>query len=321
MSWKKELAQSITTPEQLSERFGIDPEPLRAVVARYPLRITPHTLSLIKEVGDPIWRQTVADPVELDPDNWPEDSMNEAAHAPVAAVVHRYPDRALLLVSGQCAGYCRFCTRKSRVGTPEYRFSKEQIKEGVAYIAATPEIRDVILTGGDPLLLDDEPLDEILAGLRRIEHVEILRIGSRVPVTLPSRITPELCRILRRHAPLYLNTHFNHPRELTDQAAVACNRLADAGIVLGNQTVLLKGVNDDSDVLAELCRGLLRLRVRPYYLHHLDRAKGTGHHEVSTEEGLAIVESLRGKVSGMAIPHYVKDPPDGGGKVEVWRDP
>ncbi len=317
MTWKSQLDNSITTPEQLATRFGIDPESLRAVSARYPLRITPHYLDLIEEPGDPVWRQCIPDLNELAVDDLPEDSLNEKSFSPVPAVVHRYPDRALLLVSGQCAGYCRFCTRKNRVGTEALAFSTDQIAAGIAYIKATPGIRDVILTGGDPLLLDDDRLEDILAQLHVIPHVEIIRIGSRVPVTLPERITSQLCQLLARFQPLYLNTHFNHPRELVAASIKACARLADAGIPLGNQTVLLSGVNDDPEVMIELCRGLLKMRVRPYYLHHLDQARGTAHFRVPVERGLAIVAAMRGQLSGLGIPQYVVDPPGGQGKVPL----
>jgi lysine 2,3-aminomutase len=318
MNWKAELADSLVTPEQLAERFGIDPEPLRAVAIRYPLRITPHTLSLIEKPGDPIWLQCIPDPCELARDDLPEDSLNERSFAPVPAVVHRYPDRALLLVSGQCAGYCRFCTRKNRVGTASLIFSDAEIAAGLDYIAATPNIRDVILTGGDPLLLDDERLEEIMSQLQHIPHLEMLRIGSRVPVTIPHRITSQLCRLLARYHPLYLNTHFNHPRELSAESVAACKLLADAGIPLGNQTVLLRGVNDDPETMIDLCRGLLKMRVRPYYLHHLDQAKGTGHFRVPVERGLEILAAMRGQISGLGIPQYVVDPPDGSGKQLLW---
>lgn len=317
MSWKSQLADSITTPEQLATRFGIDAGPLRAVAARYPLRITPHYLNLIEKPGDPIWRQCVPDLSEVAVDDLPEDSLNESSFSPVPAVVHRYPDRALLLVSGQCAGYCRFCTRKNRVGTAALAFSVAQIAAGIAYIAATPGIRDVILTGGDPLLLDDDRLETILASLHSIPHVEMIRIGSRVPVTLPERITPQLCQILARFHPLYLNTHFNHPRELVAASVAACTRLADAGIPLGNQTVLLRGVNDDPETMTNLCRELLKIRVRPYYLHHLDQARGTAHFRVPVERGLEIIAAMRGQLSGLGIPQYVVDPPGGQGKVPM----
>jgi lysine 2,3-aminomutase len=317
MTWKSQLAESLTTPDQLAAHFGVDPEPLRAVVARYPLRITPHYLNLIEHPGDPIWRQSVPDRCELAVDGLPEDSLNEEAFSPVPAVVHRYPDRALLLVSGQCAGYCRFCTRKSRVGTSALAFSRGQVFAGIDYLAASPGIRDVILTGGDPLLLDDDRLEEILSRLGKIPHVEMIRIGSRIPVTLPERITPQLCQLLAEYHPLYLNTHFNHPRELTPESRDACQRLAEVGIPLGNQTVLLRGVNDDPGVMNELCRGLLTMRVRPYYLHHLDQARGTAHFRVQVERGLEIIAAMRGQVSGLGIPQYVVDPPDGRGKVPL----
>ena len=317
MTWKQQLANSITTPEQLAGHFDIDPEPMRAVAARYPLLITPHYFNLIEKPGDPIWRQCVPDPGELAVDDLPEDSLNEQAFAPVPAVVHRYPDRALLMVSGRCAGYCRFCTRKSRVGTEGLCFSRVQIDEGIAYISETPEIRDVILTGGDPLLRDDDFLEALLTKIQQIRHVEMVRIGSRVPVTLPDRITSRLCQLLSRFQQLYLNTHFNHPRELTTESAAACTRLANAGIPLGNQTVLLNGVNDDPDVVIELCRGLLKMRVRPYYLHHPDQARGTAHFRVPVERGLEIIAGLRGQVSGLGIPQYVVDPPGGEGKVPL----
>ena len=317
MTWKSQLANSIITPEQLAARFDIDPEPLRAVTARYPLRITPHTLNLIEKPGDPIWRQCIPDLSEVAADDLPEDSLNESSFSPVPAVVHRYSDRALLLISGQCAGYCRFCTRKNRVGTSALAFSAEQITAGIAYVAATPSIRDVILTGGDPLLLDDDRLEAILEALYKIPHVEMIRIGSRVPVTLPDRITPQLCQLLSRFQPLYLNTHFNHPWELVPASIASCARLADVGIPLGNQTVLLRGVNDDPEVMIELCRGLLKMRVRPYYLHHLDQARGTAHFRVPVERGLEIIAAMRGRVSGLGIPQYVVDPPGGQGKVPL----
>lgn len=317
MTWQQQLAESIASPEQLAAHFDIDPAPLRAVAARYPLLITPHYLSLIDQPGDPIWRQCVPDLSELAADDLPEDSLNEQAFSPVPAVVHRYPDRALLLVSGVCAGYCRFCTRKSRVGTSGFCFSSAEIDKGIAYISATSEIRDVILTGGDPLLLSDAYLGEILTSIRQVGHVDMIRIGSRVPVTLPDRITPQLCRLLAHFQPLYLNTHFNHPRELTAESAAACARLADAGLPLGNQTVLLKGVNDSSGAMIALCRGLLKMRVRPYYLHHLDQARGTSHFRVPVERGLNIVAGMRGQISGLGIPQYVIDPPGGEGKVAL----
>lgn len=316
-AWQKSLGDSIATPEQLAGYFPVDVAALTPVVERYPMRITPHYLRLIQAPGDPIWRQCVPDPLELADDGQPEDPLDEERRSPVPNLVHRYPDRALLLVSGTCATYCRFCTRKRKVGCAAMGATSATLREGLDYIARTPGIRDVILSGGDPLLLPDRLLREILEGLRRIHHLDVIRIGSRAPVTLPERITDRLCALLRRFHPLYLNTHFNHPRELTPEAAAACARLADAGIQLGNQTVLLKGVNDDPEVMRELSRGLLKIRVRPYYLHHLDVARGTGHFRTPIDTGIAIVDRLRGTLSGLAIPHYVIDLPGGKGKISV----
>ncbi len=315
--WQQSLQHSITSAAQLAAHFSLDPAPLEAVVARYPLRITPHYLGLIQAPGDAIWRQCVPDPRELSGEALLHDPLGEERHSPVSGVIHRYPDRVVLLVSGACAVYCRFCTRKRQVGCAAMQLTPGQLEAGLAYIARTPAIRDVLLSGGDPLLLTDGVLGELLSRLRSIPHVEIIRIGSRVPVTLPERITPALCELLGRHHPLYLNTHFNHPRELTPEAAVACRRLTAAGIPLGNQTVLLRGVNDEAAVLAELLRGLLRIRVRPYYLHQMDLAQGTGHFRTRVETGLGLIAALRGQVSGLAIPHYVIDLPGGLGKVPL----
>jgi lysine 2,3-aminomutase len=315
-SWQQALQGSLTGVDQLAARFGIDPQPLQAVVERYPLRIPLYYLGLIEAVGDPIWRQCVPDSREL-ADEGLSDPLGEEDLAPVPAVIHRYPDRAIFLASGSCASYCRFCTRKQKVGCAGLSRSFRELREGIDYLAATPRIRDVILSGGDPLLLPDPVLGDLLARIRAIPHVEIIRIGSRVPVTLPERITDPLCALLKRFAPLYLNTHFNHPRELTPQAAAACGKLADAGIPLGNQTVLLRGVNDDSRTMAELFRGLLKIRVRPYYLHQMDLARGTAHFRTSVRTGLKIMKQLRGPVSGLAVPHYVIDLPGGKGKVPL----
>ncbi|MBW2450811.1 MAG: KamA family radical SAM protein [Deltaproteobacteria bacterium] len=321
MNWKSELADCITTPEQFAVHFPIDLSLLHGVVRRYPMQITPHTFKLIESANDPIWRQVVPDPRELLDDNLPEDSLNESGYSPVPAVVHRYTDRALLLVSGKCAGYCRFCTRKNRVGTGQLCFGWNQIEQGLVYLREATQVRDVILTGGDPLLLDDEHLASILSRLFALPHIEIVRIGSRIPVVLPSRITASLCTILARFQPLYLNTHFNHPREVTSSNVAACGLLANSGVPLSNQAVLLRGVNDDSEVMRQLCRELLKIRVRPYYLHHLDHAKGTGHFHVPVEKGMKIINSMRGQISGLGIPHYVYDPPDGSGKKPVLDSP
>ncbi len=318
--WQRQLQASITTPEHLAQHFPVDVAALAEVTARYPLRITPHYLSLIGEPGDPIWRQCVPDPQELADDQPLADPLGEDTLAPVPHLVHRYPDRVLLLAAGTCAVYCRFCTRKRKVGCPDMKISLGEVLAGIDYIARTPAIKDVVVSGGEPLLMSDLLLKEILERLRRIPHVEIIRIGTRAPVVLPERITDGLCALLRRCHPLFVNTHFNHPRELTPEAAEACRRLADAGIPVGNQTVLLRGVNDDPATLAELFRGLLRLRVRPYYLHHMDLTRGTVHFRTRVEQGVALMAALRGPLSGLAVPQYVIDLPGGKGKVPVLPD-
>ncbi len=314
--WQQSLHDSIVSVEQLAGWFNIDPLPLAAVAARYPLRITPYYLGLIEQVGDPIWKQCVPDVLELADDGL-VDPLAEEELSPVPTVIHRYPDRVIFYVSGSCSSYCRFCTRKRKVGCSDSSVSFRGLRDGIDYIAANSQIRDVIFSGGDPLLLPDSVLYDLLQRISAIPHVEIIRIGSRVPVTLPERITPQLCAMLKQFAPLYLNTHFNHPQELTRAAGEACGRLADAGIVLGNQTVLLKGVNDQPQIIAELFRGLLQLRVRPYYLHQMDLTRGTGHFRTPVATGLKIMHSLRGTISGLAIPNYVIDLPGGKGKVEL----
>lgn len=317
--WQQQLKESVTSIAQLTELFDFDPQGLSAVTEKYPLKITPHYLSLIKQVGDPIWKQAVPDLGELTTEGF-IDPLAEDELSPVPAVIHRYPDRAILLVTGSCAGYCRFCTRKRKIGCPDMAVSFRELRQGIEYIAATSTIRDVIFSGGDPLVLPDSVLEDLLNRVSQIPHVEMIRIGTRVPVTLPERVTEQLCLMLKKYHPLYLNTHFNHPRELTQDASVACARLADAGIVLGNQTVLLKGVNDHPETIQALFRGLLRWRVRPYYLHHMDLVQGTGHFRTSVEIGLKIMSSLRGPVSGLASPYYVIDLPGGKGKVPLLPD-
>ncbi len=316
-AWQQSMRQAMVDPAELAERFGIDSAPLREVARRYPMRISPYYLNLIEEPGDPLWRQCVPDVRELSDPTPSPDPLDEARLSPTPAVVHRYPDRVLLLAGGDCATYCRFCTRKRKLGCSSMTVSETDLAAGIDYIASRSEVRDVLLSGGDPLLLEDDELEAILQRLVAIPHVEMVRIGSGLPVTLPERITDNLCKLLRRFSPLYLNTHFNHPRELTPQAAAACARLADAGIVLGNQTVLLRGVNDSADTLATLWRGLLQLRVRPYYLHHMDLVRGTGHFRTRIEAGLEILQTLRGSLSGMALPHYVIDAPGGRGKIPL----
>ncbi|MCF6266835.1 MAG: KamA family radical SAM protein [Desulfuromusa sp.] len=314
--WQQSLQDAVTSVDQLVGSFAFDPRPLAVAEARYPMRITPYYLGLIEQVGDPIWKQCVPDLHELTEDGL-SDPLAEEDNSPVPAIIHRYPDRVIFYVSGSCASYCRFCTRKRKVGCADMALSFRELREGIDYIAADSQIRDVIFSGGDPLLLPDPVLQDLLARVYAIPHVEMIRIGTRVPVTLPERITDRLCAMLKKFQPLYLNTHFNHPRELTEQAAEACARLADAGIVLGNQTVLLRGVNDQPEIISVLFRGLLKMRVRPYYLHQMDLTRGTGHFRTSVKTGLKIIHSLRGSVSGLASPQYIIDLPGGKGKVPL----
>lgn len=288
------------------------------VAQRYPYRVSGYYASLISSVGDAIWRQCIPDPAELEDTSQDPDPLSEEILSPVPGLIHRYPDRVVLLVSNRCAVYCRFCMRKRHVGADTDLLSNTgSFQRALEYIQGRPEIRDVILSGGDPLMLTDESLQNILCRLRAISHVKIIRIGSRIPVTFPERITPELCSILKHHHPLFINTHFNHPLEITTESSRACGLLADAGIPLGNQTVLLRGVNDDVSVMRDLMTGLLDIRVRPYYIHHMDLIQGTAHFRTTVAQGLEIIRSLRGHVSGLAVPHYVIDLPNGKGKVAL----
>jgi lysine 2,3-aminomutase len=318
--WQKSLAKSIHSLEKLTERFPIDPEPLEPVVGSYPMRISAYYLGLIQEIDDPIWRQCVPDSRELKEDNPCIDSSSEADLSPVPGMIHRYPDRVVLLVSSTCPTFCRFCMRKSWLQSQKGAMTNEALDMALDYIDKTPSLRDVILSGGDPLLLSDEALENILMRLRKIPHVEILRIGSRAPVTLPDRITLKLCHMLKRYHPLYVNTHFNHPLEITPQSSKACTRLVEAGIPVGNQTVLLKGVNDDPLVMKELMQRLLMIRVKPYYIHQMDLVRGTSHFRTSVEKGKKIMATLRGHTSGMATPYYVIELPKGKGKVPILPD-
>jgi lysine 2,3-aminomutase len=282
------------------------------------MRITPHVLKTIRYKGDPIWLQVVPSTEELDLNlDMKDDPLNEEGDMVVPHLVHRYPDRVLLFVTNQCPIYCRFCTRKRFVGSPGGTITPDAIDVVVGYIRGHPEIRDIIFSGGDPLLLVDSLLERVLSALRAIPHLEIIRLGSRVPGTLPSRVTPELSAMLKRYHPLYMNLHFNHPDEITPEVAEACGRLADAGIPLGSQTVLLKGVNDNPETMKRLVQQLLRIRVKPYYLYQADLVTGTDQFRTPVETGLNILRALHGHTSGMAIPRYVIDAPGGGGKVTV----
>jgi lysine 2,3-aminomutase len=316
-SWQEELSMAVQDSSGLHRALGCDMAAAEAVAARYPLRITPYYLNLIRQAGEPLRRQAAPDIRELEDELGMSDPLGEEDLSPVPNLVHKYPDRVLLLVSSQCAMYCRFCTRKRKVGSSAMRFNEASFAAALDYLRQTPAVREVLISGGDPLLLSDGRLEEILRRLRKIKTVEVIRIGTRTPCTLPMRITPELCAMLRRFHPLYINTHFNHPAELTAEAARACALLADAGIPLGCQTVLLKGVNDNAEVLGKLFCGLLRMRVKPYYLMQADLTQGTGHFRTPVKEGFAIMRQLIGTISGMAVPKFVLDAPGGKGKIPL----
>jgi lysine 2,3-aminomutase len=314
--WKEILSASVCAPEALPAHVEVDRAAVREVSARYPMRINPYYLGLVQSKGDPIYRQCVPDRREIADEAGYEDPLNEEGLSPVPGITHRYPDRVLFLVSSRCAVYCRFCNRKRKVGKPGM-VTGETILAGLEYIRQHREVRDVLLSGGDPLLLDNQVLSKILQEVRAIPHVEIIRIGSRAPCTLPQRITPQLAKLLKRFHPLYVQTHFNHPSEITDEAALACERLSDAGIPVGCQTVLLKGVNDGPGIMQSLMRKLVAVRVRPYYLFQADLARGTSHFWTPLSRGLDIMDAMHGHISGLCVPHFAIDLPGGGGKVRL----
>jgi lysine 2,3-aminomutase len=314
--WQWQMRHRIRDVEGLARWIDPTPEEREAIARladRFHFVITPYYASLIDPADPecPIRRQVVPRLAELrDPDGV-ADPLDEVAHSPVKNVIRVYPDRIAFCVNNDCALYCRFCLRKRMVGDQEWAMRKRELAAGLAWIRATPAIRDVLLTGGDPLFFSDERLEWLLAELRAIPHVEIVRLGTRLPVTLPFRVTDALVRMLERYHPIWLNTHFNHPRELTPAAEQACDRLARAGIPVGNQSVLLRGVNDDVATMQQLCEGLVRMRVRPYYCYQAQLLEGTAHFRVPIERGIEIFRALRGRTSGFAIPQYVLDTPYG----------
>ncbi len=318
MNWKRMLAKSITKAEELRRFFDIDTEKIKKVISVYPMRINPYYLSLIKKKDDPIYRQSVPDIREIEDEKGIEDPLKEEEQSPVPGLIHRYPDRVLFFVSSQCAMYCRFCNRKRKVG--RFQVKKSFIREAISYIRSHREIKEVLLSGGDPLLLEDKEIFEILSRLRKISHIEVIRIGTRTPCTFPYRITKRLVSILKRFKPIYVITHFNHPDEVTDLSSSACSRLVDAGIPVLCQTVLLKGVNDDAETMIRLMRSLVRIRVKPYYLFYPDYVKGTSHFWTSIEVGLKIMEKMYGYISGLCIPQFAIDLVGGGGKVPLFPE-
>ena len=320
--WRWQLSHRVSSYEELSQFIHLTPEEAAGLQAEHRFRvdITPYFASLIDPDDPlcPVRQQIVPHVRELESfDAKMRDSLGEESHSPVPGLVHRYPDRVLMLVTTQCASYCRYCTRSRIVGDSHATFSRQQHDAQIDYIRNTPQVRDVLLSGGDPLTLPPKVLEDLLRRLRAIPHVEIIRIGSRVPVFLPQRITDELVDMLRQFHPLWMNIHVNHPKEVTPELARACAKLADAGIPLGNQSVLLAGVNDHPDTIKKLCQELVKIRVRPYYLYQCDLVAGSGQFRTTIAAGLEIMEALRGHTSGYAIPTYAVDLPGGGGKVPV----
>ena len=315
-TWKELLSKSITSVSDLPPHLLPIPPEAEKASEIFPMMVNPYYLSLISDKNCPIYRQCIPDKDELLANNGLTDPLAEEEHSPVPGLTHRYPDRIMMTVSNHCAVYCRFCTRKRKVGQ-SHIVTDDTISEGINYIRSHGEVRDVLLSGGDPLILETEKLKEILGRIRKISHVDIIRIGTRIPCTLPQRVTDRLCSMLRQFHPLFINIHFNHPAELTESAKEACLKLADAGIPLGSQTVLLKHVNDNPDTIKDLLRGLIKIRVKPYYIFHADYVQGTGHFRTSISEGLNIMKSLYGHISGLCIPQYTIDLPGGGGKIPL----
>jgi lysine 2,3-aminomutase len=321
--WRWQQRNALTTAEEIgrvvrlseAERRGLE-----ETAGRFRFAVTPYYASLMDpdHPSCPIRMQAIPSPEEgVGAPGDRRDPLGEDAHRPARAVVHRYPDRALFLATDRCATYCRHCTRRRLTGGAGRAFDRADVDAGLAYVRAHPEIRDVIVSGGDPLVLADDRLELVLAGLRAIPHVSILRLATRAPVTCPMRVDDALARMLRRHAPLFAVTHFNHPKECTREAREACERLVDHGVPVENQTVLLRGVNSSARILTDLSHRLLSFRVRPYYLHQGDAAGGTAHLRTPLAAGIAIVDAMRGHTSGLAVPHLAVDLPGGGGKVTL----
>ena len=324
--WTWQLKNRLTTLDDLERYMTLTPEERRGVAfagKKLALAITPYFFNLIDrdDPNCPLRKQMIPREGEMFIAQEEQlDSLGEDEHSPVDGLVHRYPDRVLFLVTDRCAAYCRYCTRSRLVSNAQdYNFHPEY-EQCLRYIESHPEVRDVLLSGGDPLLLSDRKLEHLLSRLRAIKHVEFIRIGSRIPVFLPQRITPALTEIFKRYGPIWMSIHVNHPKEATAELRDACERLSFAGVPLGNQSVLLKGVNDDVEVMKALVHRLLRMRVRPYYLYQMDLITGGAHFQVDVRKGLEIIQALRGHTTGYAVPQYVIDAPGGGGKVPINPD-
>ncbi|MCI0517322.1 MAG: KamA family radical SAM protein [Woeseiaceae bacterium] len=325
--WRWQNRNRVRTLADLERMITLSDDEVAAIrrhTGALPVGITPYYASLLhhSNSGQALRRTVVPVLGEYETARGEsEDPLGEDGHSPVPGLVHRYPDRVLLLVTNFCSVYCRYCTRARMVGSVgERSVKKTDIELALAYIEQTPVVRDVLISGGDPLSLDDDRLEYILRRLRKIPHVEFVRIGSKQPVVQPMRITPSLTRILKRYHPLWMSLHFTHPDELTPEVAEACARLADAGVPLGSQTVLLKGVNDDLDTLKQLMHGLLRIRVKPYYLYQCDPISGSAHFRTPVSKGVELIRGLRGHTTGYAVPTFVVDAPDGGGKIPLAPD-
>ncbi|NLI89402.1 MAG: lysine 2,3-aminomutase [Epulopiscium sp.] len=322
-SWKWQMQNRIETVDDLKKYIELsqeEEEGIRKCLNTLKMAITPYYLSLIdpSDPYDPIRRQAIPTSEELKSSDWDcSDPLSEDADSPVDGLTHRYPDRVLLLVTDKCAMYCRHCTRRRFAGNNDHSLPMSQIDKAIEYIEKTPEIRDVLISGGDALLISDKKLEKIIRKLRAIPHVEIIRIGSRAPVVMPQRITPELVSMLKKYHPIWLNTHFNHPNEITRESKKACEMLANAGIPLGNQTVLLRGVNDCLHVMKKLMHELVKMRIRPYYIYQCDLSEGITHFRTKVSKGTEIIEGLRGHTSGFAVPTFVIDAPGGGGKIPI----
>ena len=321
--WKWQYRNRITTVKALSEILTLsdsEKEEIEASLGKFRMAITPYFASLMdtEKSTCPMRLQAIPSILETVVKSWEtKDPLSEDKDSPVPNIVHRYPDRALFLVTHQCAMYCRHCVRKRHVGEEDFLIGEADKEQAIGYIARTPEIRDVLISGGDPLTMGDNELEDIISRIRAIKHVEIIRIGTRTPAVMPMRITPELLNMLKKYHPLWMNVHFNHPLELTDSAVKACANIADAGIPLGNQSVLLRGINDDVATMKELLLALVRARVRPYYLYQCDLFEGSEHFRTKVETGVELIQALTGNITGFAIPRFVIDAPDGGGKVPV----
>lgn len=321
--YKWQIKNRITSSEQLGQLLKLDDrekEEIDQCLKHFRMAITPYYAMLIdrddpncpiRKQAVPTANELIADPCDM------VDPLCEDEYSPVEGIIHRYPDRVLFVLTHKCSMYCRHCTRRRMVGCEDFSLSGEKLERAIDYIRQNQKVRDVLLSGGDPLVMPDSWIENIIKKLREIPHVEIIRIGTRTPVVLPMRITDDLLNMLRKYHPIWINTHFNHPREITPESSAACEKIADAGIPLGNQSVLLRGINDDAETLKELFTKLVKIRVRPYYLYQCDVSKGIGHFRTPVSQGIEIMKNIRGFISGFAVPEFVIDAPGGGGKTPV----